>query len=92
MIFLKHKRYLDVCILAYNIQSDGSTYTIYGEFWNLGVNKSHRTGATVIQEVNPFSLRRDWQYTIDNTMCLRQANWQDVNLGEINNYVEYETR
>lgn len=81
MKFIKHKRYLDVCIQSLvekEIERDGDKYLlVQGWFWNMGFNKSFNIGEWANVEIK-LDGPRDWLEfeTPKVTQCLRDVDWK----------------
>lgn len=82
MLFLKHKQFRDVCIRLYNYNLENSNITIYGEYWNLGINVSHRIGEYIAHNMDVSKLKADWEMWVNTETGrlpkLRNANWFEV--------------
>lgn len=87
MLFLKHKKFKDVCIQLFNYNIDNSTITLYGEYWNMGVNKSHRIGEYIAYNTDLIKLENEWEM-LDNPESstlphLRNANWSKIDFNKL---------
>jgi len=78
-MFLKHKKFKDVCIQLYNYNLENSNITIYGQYWNLGTKVSHRIGEYIAYNMDTFKLQDEWEMWINPEPArlpkLRDVNW-----------------
>lgn len=96
-IFIKHKNFKDVCIELYTVldvvQADNAQLKIvriYGDYWNMGVNRSFRIGSKgsrALHDLTYDSFLRDWEMACylspkEELPCLRDINWNkmDINI------------
>lgn len=81
MKFIKHKRYMDVCIQVLTEReferSNDKFLLIQGWFWNLGQNTSFNIGQWANIEIE-LKDHRDWlEFETDNVSgCLRDVDWK----------------
>ena len=75
-IFIKHKKYVDVCCLVLKHFNTGTKHKLKIQWWNLGYVNSHNMGYTQNIIIEHSDLK-NWQWTGEMTPFLRNANWFD---------------
>ena len=88
MMFLKHKKFKDVCVQLYNYEITDKTITLYGEYWNVGINVSHRIGEYVSYNLSLKKFYNEWDMCINlekgRLPKLRNANWMVIDFELLN--------
>lgn len=75
--FIKHDRYLDVCIEVLRCYDYGQGLSIKGVWWNLGMNQSHRIGYPVNLDIAKT------EHTTAENRTTTLAQWKILHKGEV---------
>ncbi len=77
-MFVKHEKFMDVCIEVRHITPSSDGIKIYGTFWNLGQSgKSFPIGSDLKLKI-PFDEVSQWKQCVDASEDLRVADWQEL--------------
>lgn len=91
--FIKHKRYLDICLEITNCFDYGHGYDLKVNIWNMGFVNSYHTGqkmrlniAKLPQDIKETAERNtscdEWQVLRGPSLmdqCYRNSKWMEIN-------------
>lgn len=73
--FIKHKKFLDVCVKVTKWHPYGDDIQVEGEFYNMGYVQSWPLGMTKKFKINASKLN-EWDVLASGTEeCLRHGKW-----------------
>ncbi len=76
--FIKHKKFIDICINITYMDTNNSSLIIHGIFWNLGFVESFNIGKKV--NLNIIN-KNEWLILSDKGMkdkCFRYSKWSEL--------------